>query len=123
MATKAMGKKPRGAYHHGDLKGALKAAALRLVKEKGARGFHSTKHPGSPGSRWERLTAISPTRTRSLPRSHVPNPSEIQKDIPAGALDAKTGQLCYMVGGNFTSGFPAIDMCTKVREGNLDLSR
>jgi AcrR family transcriptional regulator len=39
MATKAVGKKPRRTYHHGDLKGALKAAALRLVKEKGARGF------------------------------------------------------------------------------------
>jgi hypothetical protein len=48
----------------------------------------------------------------------VPNPSEINKNIPAGALalDTKTGQLCYTVGGNFTSQFPAIDMCTKVLE-------
>jgi len=39
MATKTVGRKPRGTYHHGDLKEALKAAALRLVKKKGARGF------------------------------------------------------------------------------------
>lgn len=32
-------KKPRGAYHHGDLKGALKTAVLRLVRKKGPRGF------------------------------------------------------------------------------------
>jgi hypothetical protein len=44
----------------------------------------------------------------------VPNPSEISKDIPAGALalDTKTGQLCYTVGGSFTSGSPAMDMCS-----------
>ena len=39
MAAKTVGKKPRRAYHHGDLKSALKAAALHLVKEKGPRGF------------------------------------------------------------------------------------
>lgn len=39
MATRTVGRKPRGTYHHGDLKEALKTAALRLVKEKGARGF------------------------------------------------------------------------------------
>jgi AcrR family transcriptional regulator len=39
MAAKGVSKKPRGAYHHGDLKGALKAAALRLVRERGPRGF------------------------------------------------------------------------------------
>ena len=50
----------------------------------------------------------------------VPNPSEINKNIPAGglALDTKTGQVCYTVGGNYTSEFPAIDMCTRVREAN-----
>lgn len=32
-------KKPKGAYRHGDLKTALKTAALRLVREKGPRGF------------------------------------------------------------------------------------
>lgn len=39
MAARAVGGKVHSAYHHGDLRGALKAAALRLVKEKGARGF------------------------------------------------------------------------------------
>lgn len=39
MTTKTVGGKVRGAYHHGDLRSALKAAALRLVKEKGPRGF------------------------------------------------------------------------------------
>lgn len=40
MAKRAIvRKKARGAYHHGDLKEALKNAALRLVREKGPRGF------------------------------------------------------------------------------------
>jgi AcrR family transcriptional regulator len=37
--TNPVRKKPRGTYHHGDLKGTLKTAALRLVQEKGPRGF------------------------------------------------------------------------------------
>ena len=43
----------------------------------------------------------------------VPNPSGINKDIPAGALalDTKTGLLCYTVGGSYTSELPAMDMC------------
>lgn len=32
-------KKPAGAYHHGDLKTALKRAALRLVRDRGPRAF------------------------------------------------------------------------------------
>jgi AcrR family transcriptional regulator len=35
----AIRKKVQGAYHHGDLKASLKRAALRLVREKGPRGF------------------------------------------------------------------------------------
>ena len=35
----AVPKKAKGAYHHGDLKASLKLAALRLVREKGPRGF------------------------------------------------------------------------------------
>ena len=31
--------KAKGAYHHGDLRTSLKLAALRLVREKGPRGF------------------------------------------------------------------------------------
>ncbi len=42
MPTKkriAIQKKPEGAYHHGQLKVALKEAALRLVRDKGPREF------------------------------------------------------------------------------------
>jgi hypothetical protein len=43
----------------------------------------------------------------------VPNPSGVNKDVPAGALalDTKTGLLCYTVGGDYKDEFPAIDMC------------
>lgn len=43
----------------------------------------------------------------------VPDTTKIGDHIPPGglALDTKTGQLCYTVGGPYTSGFPAIDMC------------
>lgn len=46
----------------------------------------------------------------------VSDPSQINKDIPAGALalDTKTGQLCYTVGGSFTNEMPRMDMCTEV---------
>ena len=60
MATKTVGKKPRAAYHHGDLKGALKAAALRLVKEKGARGF--SLNESIPASRGLGGSTLSPFR-------------------------------------------------------------
>ena len=32
-------RKAKGEYHHGDLKASLKQAALRLVRDRGARGF------------------------------------------------------------------------------------
>jgi len=50
----------------------------------------------------------------------VPNPSEIRDDIPSGALalDTKTGQLCYTVGGHFTNELPAIDMCAQLYENH-----
>ena len=35
----AVRRKADGVYHHGDLKAALKQAALRLVRERGPRGF------------------------------------------------------------------------------------
>ncbi|HTF70962.1 MAG TPA: hypothetical protein VK638_50670, partial [Edaphobacter sp.] len=43
----------------------------------------------------------------------IPNPSNVNKNIPEGALalDTKTGQLCYTVGGPFTSESPAMDLC------------
>ena len=46
----------------------------------------------------------------------VPDPSGISKDIPPGALalDTQTGQLCYTVGGSWTSGLPTIDLCSKL---------
>jgi AcrR family transcriptional regulator len=37
--TTSIRRKVQGAYHHGDLKASLKKAALRLVREKGPRGF------------------------------------------------------------------------------------
>jgi len=45
----------------------------------------------------------------------VPDPG-ISKDIPPGALalDTQTGQLCYTVSGPWTSGSPAIDLCSKL---------
>jgi hypothetical protein len=52
----------------------------------------------------------------------VPNPSGISKDIPAGALalDTKTGELCYTVDGAYTSGSPAIEMCTALVKKHPD---
>jgi hypothetical protein len=52
----------------------------------------------------------------------VPDPSQISKDIPAGALalDTKTGQLCYTVGGSFTSESPSIEMCTALAKNHPD---
>jgi len=52
----------------------------------------------------------------------VSDPSQISKDIPAGALalDTKTGELCYTVGGSFTSGSPAIKMCAALAKDHPD---
>lgn len=46
----------------------------------------------------------------------VPDTTKIGDHIPPGALalDTKTGQLCYTVGGPYTSGLPAMDMCTEL---------
>ena len=46
----------------------------------------------------------------------LPDPSGIAKDIPPGALalDTQTGQLCYTVSGPWTSGSPAMDLCSKL---------
>ena len=50
-------KKTRGSYHHGDLKASLKKTALRLVREKGPRGFSL-----SEASRMAGVTAAAPYR-------------------------------------------------------------
>ena len=50
-------KKGEGAYHHGDLKTSLKKAALRLVREKGPRGFSINE-----ASRLAGVTAGAPYR-------------------------------------------------------------
>ncbi len=50
-------KKAEGAYHHGDLKTALKKAALRLVREKGPRGFSLNE-----ASRLAGVTVAAPYR-------------------------------------------------------------
>jgi AcrR family transcriptional regulator len=50
-------KKGEGAYHHGDLKASLKKAALRLVREKGPRGFSINE-----ASRLAGVTAGAPYR-------------------------------------------------------------
>jgi hypothetical protein len=46
----------------------------------------------------------------------VPDPTHIGKNIPPGALalDTKTGQLCYTVGGSFTDDLPKMDMCYEI---------
>jgi hypothetical protein len=50
----------------------------------------------------------------------VPDPSQINKDIPAGALalDTKTGIVCYTVGGQYTSEYPSIEMCSEDLKDN-----
>ena len=50
-------KKAEGTYHHGDLKTALKKAALRLVREKGPRGFSLNE-----ASRLAGVTVAAPYR-------------------------------------------------------------
>lgn len=59
MATRkaAVRKKVEGTYHHGDLKSSLKKAALRLVREKGARGFSLNE-----ASRMAGVTVAAPYR-------------------------------------------------------------
>ena len=49
--------KAEGVYHHGDLKAALKHAALRLVREKGPRGFSLNE-----ASRLAGVTVAAPYR-------------------------------------------------------------
>ena len=82
----------------------LKLILANLVRAVLA-GCHSTPHPH--GGSYQRFVL-------------VPNPPEIRKDIPAGALalDTKTGQLCYTVGGPFTSEVPALDMCATLYENH-----
>jgi len=48
---------PGNSYHHGDLKAALKKAALKLVRQKGARGFSLNE-----ASRLAGVTAGAPYR-------------------------------------------------------------
>lgn len=50
-------KREKGAYHHGDLKTALKSAALKLVLEKGPRGFSINE-----ASRLAGVTVAAPYR-------------------------------------------------------------
>ena len=59
MATRKprIRKKVEGAYHHGDLKASLKRAALRLVQEKGPRGFSLNE-----ASRLAGVTVAAPYR-------------------------------------------------------------
>lgn len=46
----------------------------------------------------------------------VPNAGQVKQGAPDGALalDTQTGQLCYTVGGPFTEGFPAMEMCANL---------
>lgn len=53
----AIRKKAEGVYHHGDLKASLKKAALRLVREKGPRGFSLNE-----ASRLAGVTVAAPYR-------------------------------------------------------------
>jgi AcrR family transcriptional regulator len=76
MATKQSGiaKKARGAYHHGDLKLSLKKAALRLVQEKGPRGFSLNE-----ASRLAGVTAAAPYR-------HFPDKDALLVEIACDGL-------------------------------------
>jgi hypothetical protein len=80
------------------MKALLPVAALALVACSGC-----ADHPVQYTSHFQRFILI-------------PQPAQIKAGAPESsiALDTQTGQLCYTVGGNFTAGLPAIDMCTEI---------
>jgi AcrR family transcriptional regulator len=77
MATRkpAIRKKSEGTYHHGDLKASLKRAALRLVQEKGPRGFSLNE-----ASRLAGVTVAAPYR-------HFEDKDALLAEIACDGLD------------------------------------
>jgi AcrR family transcriptional regulator len=83
MATRkpAIRKKVEGAYHHGDLKASLKRAALRLVQEKGPRGFSLNE-----ASRLAGVTVAAPYR-------HFRDKDALLAEIACDGLDLMVREL------------------------------
>jgi AcrR family transcriptional regulator len=74
-------KKVEGAYHHGDLKASLKRAALRLVQEKGPRGFSLNE-----ASRLAGVTVAAPYR-------HFKDKDALLAEIACDGLDLMVREL------------------------------
>lgn len=83
MATRkpAIRKKGAGMYHHGDLKASLKRAALRLVQEKGPRGFSLNE-----ASRLAGVTVAAPYR-------HFADKDALLAEIACDGLDLMVLEL------------------------------
>lgn len=83
MATRkpVIRKKVEGAYHHGDLKASLKRAALRLVQEKGPRGFSLNE-----ASRLAGVTVAAPYR-------HFEDKDALLAEIACDGLDLMVVEL------------------------------
>jgi AcrR family transcriptional regulator len=83
-------KKVEGAYHHGDLKASLKRAALRLVQEKGPRGFSLNE-----ASRLAGVTVAAPYR-------HFEDKDALLAEIACDGLElmaVELGEAAAAVGG------------------------
>jgi AcrR family transcriptional regulator len=74
-------KKVEGVYHHGDLKASLKRAALRLVQEKGPRGFSLNE-----ASRLAGVTVAAPYR-------HFEDKDALLAEIACDGLDLMVLEL------------------------------
>src|SRR5579862_4307692 len=83
MATRktVIRKKVEGVYHHGDLKASLKRAALRLVQEKGPRGFSLNE-----ASRLAGVTVAAPYR-------HFEDKDALLAEIACDGLDMMVLEL------------------------------
>jgi AcrR family transcriptional regulator len=77
----AVRKKAEGTYHHGDLKAALKSAALRLVQDKGPRGFSLNE-----ASRLAGVTVAAPYR-------HFTDKDALLADIACDGNELMTREL------------------------------
>ena len=79
-------RKAKGAYHHGDLKTSLKLAALRLVREKGPRGFSLNE-----ASRLAGVTVGAPYR-------HFADKDALLAEIVCDGNELMTRELLEAVG-------------------------
>ena len=73
--------KTAGSYHHGDLKSSLKNAALRLVREKGPRGFSLNEA--------SRLIGVSV----AAPYRHFPDKDALLAEIACEGNDLMTREM------------------------------